>query len=94
MFVNYGIFSFADIDIRGLAAIRPPSIYFLDVPSLYELIDSSLDSRHTASRVFSYPFVGRIAVFVLTLPVAQVSVDTLRCEGQVILEDHLVAFHQ
>lgn len=94
MFVNYGIFSFADINIGGLAAIRPPSVSFLDVTSLHELVDGSFDGRHAAFCVFSYPLVGRVAAFILTLPVAQVSVDTLRCEGQVISEDHLVAFHQ
>lgn len=81
MFVNYGIFSFADINIGGLTAIRPPSVYFLDMPSLYELVDSAFDRGHTAFCIFSYPFVRRIAVFVLALPVAQVSVDTLCGKG-------------
>ena len=94
MFVDYGIFSFTDINIGGLTAVWPPSVYFLNVTSLYKLIDGSLDSRHTAFRIFSYPFVRRIAVFVLTLSVAQVSVDTLRGKRQVISEDHLVAFHR
>ena len=93
MFVNYGIFSFADINIGGLTAIRPPSIYFLDVPSLYELVDGSLDRRNTALSIFSYPPMRRIAVFVLTLSVAQVSVDALRGKGQIILKHALVTFH-
>ena len=94
MFVNYGIFSFADINVGGLTAVRPPPVYLFDVSCLYELLDSSFYSRHTTFCIFSYPLVRRIAVFILALPVAQVSVDALRCEGQVISEYHLVAFHQ
>ena len=81
MFVNYGIFSFADINIRGLTAIWPPPVYFLDVTSLYELVDGSFDGRHTAFCIFSYPFVRRIAVFILTLSIAQVTVDALCSKG-------------
>ena len=81
MFVNYGIFSFADIHIGGLAAIWPPSVYLFDVPCLYELVDGTLDRGHTAFGIFSYPFVRRIAVFILPLPVAQVLVDALRGKG-------------
>jgi hypothetical protein len=81
MFVNYGIFSFADINIGGLTAIRPPPINLFDVSSLNEFVDGTLDRGHTAFGIFSYPFVRRIAVFVLALPVAEVTVDTLCCKG-------------
>ena len=93
MFVNYGIFSFADINIGGLTAIRPPSIDLFNVVCFYKFIDSSLDCRNTAFGIFSYPFVRRIAVFILPLPVAQVSVDALRRKGQIIFKHALVAFH-
>ena len=94
MFVNYGIFSFADINVRSFTAIRPSSVYFFYVTRLYKLIDGSFYRRNTTLGIFSYPPVRRIAVFILALPVAQVSVDALRCEGQVISEYHLVTFHQ
>ena len=81
MFVNYGIFSFADINIGGLTAIWPPPIYLFDVSGLYELVDGSFDRGNTALSIFSYPFVRRIAVFILSLSVAQVSVDTLCGKG-------------
>ena len=93
MFVNYAIFSFADINIGGLTAIRSPSVYFLYVTGLYELVNGPLDCRNTAFGIFSYPFVRRIAVFILPLPVAQVSVDALRGKGQIIFKHALVAFH-
>ena len=93
MFVNYGIFSFADINVGGLTAIRPPPINLFDVTGLYELVDGTFDRGHTAFRIFSYPFVRRIAVFILPLPVAQVSVDALRRKGQIIFKHALVAFH-
>ena len=93
MFVNYGIFSFADISIGGLTAIRPPAVYLFDVPCLHEFLNCPLDGRHTAVGIFSYPFEGRIAVFILPLPVAQVSVDALRRKGQIIFKHALVAFH-
>ena len=93
MFVNYGIFSFADINIGGLAAIWSPPVYLLDVTSLHEFLYRPLDCRNTAFGIFSYPFVRRIAVFILSLPVAQVSVDALRGKGQIIFKHALVAFH-
>lgn len=93
MFVNYGIFSFADINVGGLTAIRSPSVYFLYVTCLYELLNCPFDGRHTAFCIFSYPFVRRIAVFVLALPVAQVTVNALRGKGQIIFKHALVAFH-
>ena len=93
MFVNYGIFSFADINIGGLTAIRPPPINLFDVSSLNEFVDGTLDRGHTAFGIFSYPFVRRIAVFILPLSVAQVSVDALRGKGQIIFKHALVAFH-
>ena len=93
MFVNYGIFSFADINVGGLTAIRSPSVYFLYVTCLYEFLNCPLDCRNTAFGIFSYPFVGRIAVFILPLPVAQVSIDTLCGKGQIIFKHALVAFH-
>ena len=70
MFVNYGIFSFADINIGGLTAIRPPPIDLFNVACFYKFIDSPLDCRHAAFGIFSYPFVRRIAVFILSLSVA------------------------
>ena len=81
MFVNYGIFSFADINIGGLTAIWSPSVYLLNVTSFHELIDGPFDGRHTAFCIFSYPFVRRIAVFILTLSIAQVTVDALCSKG-------------
>ena len=93
MFVNYGIFSFADINVGGFTAIRPPPVYLFDVSCLYELLDSSFYSRHTTFCIFSYPLVRRIAVFVLALSVAQVTVDALRGKGQIIFKHALVAFH-
>jgi hypothetical protein len=93
MFVNYGIFSFADINVGGLAAIRSPSVYFLYVTYLYEFLNCPLDCRNTAFGIFSYPLVRRIAVFVLALSVAQVTVDALRGKGQIIFKHALVAFH-
>ena len=93
MFVSYGIFSFADINIGGLTAIRSPSVYFLNVSSLNEFVDGTLDRGHTAFGIFSYPPMRRIAVFVLTLPITQVLVDALRSKGQIIFKHALVAFH-
>ena len=70
MFVNYGIFLFADINIRGLTAIWSPPVYLLDVTSLHELVDGPFDGRHTAFGIFSYPPMGRIAVFILPLTIS------------------------
>ena len=43
MFVNYGIFSFADINVGGLTAIRPPPINLFNVTGLYELVNGPFD---------------------------------------------------
>ena len=85
---------FTDINIGGLSAIRPPSIYLFNISGLDQLCDRSLDSRYAALGICRNGLVGWIAAFVLTLPVAQVAVDTLRCEGQVISEDQFVVFHR
>lgn len=73
-----GLHLFADINIGGLRAIGPPSVNLLKVPLPYQLIDSPFHSGHAALGICGYLLVCWIAVFVLPLPVAQVSVDTLR----------------
>ena len=85
---------FADINIGGLSTIRPPSIYLLNVSSFDQLCDRPLDCGHAALGICCDHLVGRITTFILTLPVAQVSVDTLRCKRQVISEDLFVIFHR
>ena len=85
---------FADINIGGLSAIRPPSIYLLNISSLDQFCDYSFDCRYAALGICCDHLVGRITIFILTLPVAQVSVDALRCKRQVILEDQFVIFHR
>ena len=85
---------FADINIGGLSAIRPPSIYLFNISGLDQLCDRSLDRGYAALGICRNGLVGWIAAFVLTLPVTQVAVDTLRCEGQVISEDQFVIFHR
>ena len=87
-------FLFADIKIGGLCAIRPPPVFLLNVSGLDQFIDRSLDRGYAALGIRCNGLVGWIAVFVLPLPVAQVAVDTLRCEGQVISEDQFVIFHR
>lgn len=71
---------FADINIGGLSAIRPPSIYLLNVSRFDQFCDRSLDRGDAALGICCNRLMGRITVLVLTLPVAQVSVDTLRCK--------------
>ena len=93
LFVDYG-FLFTDIQIGSLAAVWPPPVYLLNVPGFHKLVNGPLDRRDTAFDISGYSFVGREATIVLALPVAQVSVDTLRCKGQVISEHLLVAFHR
>lgn len=85
---------FADVNIGGLSAIRPPSIYLLNISGFDQLRDRSLDCGYAALGICCDHLVGRIAVLVLSLPVAQVSVDTLRCKRQVISEDQFVIFHR
>ena len=85
---------FTDINIGGLSAIRPPSIDLLNISGFDQLCDRSLDRGYAALGIRRNGLVGWIAVFVLPLPVAQVAVDTLRCEGQVISEDQFVIFHR
>ena len=85
---------FTDINIGGLSAIRPPSIYLFDISSLDQFCDCSLDRGYATLGIRRNRLVGWIAVFVLALPVAQVTIDTLRREGQVISEDLFVIFHR
>ena len=85
---------FTDINIGGLSAIRPSSIYLLNISGFDQLCDRSLDRGYAALAICRNGLVGWIAVFVLPLPVAQVAVDALRCEGQVISEDQFVIFHR
>ena len=85
---------FADINIGGLSTIRPPSIYLLNISSLDQFCDCSLDCGYAAFGIRRNQLVGWIAALVLSLPVAQVSVDTLRCKRQVISEDQFVIFHR
>ena len=85
---------FTDINIGGLSAIRPSSIYLLNISGFAQLCDRSLDRGYAALGICRNSLVGWIAAFVLALPVAQVSVNTLCCEGQVISEDQFVIFHR
>lgn len=93
LFVDY-VFLFADIQISSLASVWPPSVYLLNVPGFHKLVNGPLDRRDTAFDINGYSFVGRKTVLIFSLPVAQVSIDTLRCKGQVISEHLLVTFHR
>ena len=85
---------FTDINIGGLSAIRPSSIDLLNISGFDQLCDRSLDRGYAALGICCNGLVGWIAVFVLALPVAQVTIDTLRRKGQVIVEDLFVIFHR
>ena len=85
---SWTLFLFAYISIGCFTAIRSSLIDLLNIAFLHQFINCSLHSRHTTLIIPCNCFVRLVTILIFTLTVAQVSVDTLRPERHIIVEDH------
>ena len=78
MIVDY---LFADIEIGCLSSVRPSSVALLQVSFSLQFADSSFDCGNATLGVGCYPPVSGIAAFILSLTIAQVSINALSSKG-------------